>query len=117
MNPVKNSVVLILLIALTSKCQSRQNGSSEINRNSCRVSQTTASGKYAPSGEFCSGQLIFIENFNSLNRDLWEHEITLGGGGVSISTQSKFDNFFKYEFHFFVCVLELGIPMVRSRST
>lgn len=52
----------------------------------CVRSATTVSGKNAPSGDLCSGQLILNENFDEFDRDLWEHEITLGGGGVSIYT-------------------------------
>lgn len=55
-------------------------------RTQCVQSATTVSGKSAPTGALCSGQLILEENFNEFNRNLWEHEITLGGGGVSIRT-------------------------------
>lgn len=48
-----------------------------------KISPTTASGKVAPTGPFCSGQLIFEENFNELDFDVWQHENTLAGGGVS----------------------------------
>ena len=41
---------------------------------------TTASGTRAPSG-FCSGDLIFEDNFNSLDQSKWRHEMTLAGGG------------------------------------
>lgn len=46
----------------------------------CHWSPTTASGSKAPSG-FCSGQLIFEDNFDSLDQSKWQHEVTLGGGG------------------------------------
>jgi hypothetical protein len=36
-------------------------------------------------GTLCSGQLIFDENFNKLDLNLWRHETTLSGGGVSIN--------------------------------
>ena len=29
--------------------------------------------------------LIFVDEFNTLDLDIWEHEITAGGGGVCIS--------------------------------
>lgn len=50
----------------------------------CTPSATTASGSFAPQGTICSGQIIFQEEFDSLNFQKWEHENTLGGGGVSI---------------------------------
>uniref|UniRef100_A0A336MM97 CSON001919 protein n=1 Tax=Culicoides sonorensis TaxID=179676 RepID=A0A336MM97_CULSO len=40
---------------------------------------TTASGSLA-SKKFCSGDLIFEENFNKFNKKLWNHEISLYGG-------------------------------------
>lgn len=57
----------------------------------CVKSPTTVSGRNAPTGNLCSGQLILDENFDQFDRTLWEHEITLGGGGVSIriSRRSK----------------------------
>lgn len=48
--------------------------------NFCKKSPTTVSGTLAPS-EFCSGDLIFEDNFDNFNLDKWEHEITLAGGG------------------------------------
>ncbi|CAG9855667.1 unnamed protein product [Phyllotreta striolata] len=45
----------------------------------CQKSVTTASGSYAPAGTICSGDLIFVEDFNELRLDLWNHEETLGG--------------------------------------
>lgn len=50
----------------------------------CPRSITRVSGKNVPNGPLCSGQLLLNEEFNYLNKNLWEHEITLGGGGVSI---------------------------------
>ncbi|KAG5670659.1 hypothetical protein PVAND_000907 [Polypedilum vanderplanki] len=46
-----------------------------------QLSETTASGTHAPTGPFRRGQLIFEENFNNFNLDVWEHEQTLAGGG------------------------------------
>lgn len=72
----------------------------------CTPSRTTASGSEAPSnwlledekashkpvtyefksftGTICSGDLIFEDNFDFFDFKKWEHENTLGGGGVSI---------------------------------
>lgn len=49
----------------------------------CNPSVTTASGSFAPT-EICSGAIIFQEEFDALNFQKWQHESTLGGGGVSI---------------------------------
>ncbi|XP_053689556.1 beta-1,3-glucan-binding protein-like [Sabethes cyaneus] len=50
-------------------------------QSACRRSLTTASGWKAPKGPYCSGQLIFSDDFNSINWSVWEHENSLGGGG------------------------------------
>lgn len=43
---------------------------------------TTVTGTHAPApGSFCAGQLIFEDNFDSLDHGKWRHEVTLGGGG------------------------------------
>ncbi|XP_039447616.1 beta-1,3-glucan-binding protein-like [Culex pipiens pallens] len=65
-------IALILAIAVLNNVQA-----------ACRnpSSPTTASGWKAPKGPFCSGQLIFEDNFNRLDRAVWEHENSLGGGG------------------------------------
>lgn len=55
-----------------------------INNNEiCVQSETTASGPYAPKGPYCSGDLIFEEEFNDFDLKLWHHEITLAGGHVN----------------------------------
>jgi hypothetical protein len=46
----------------------------------CLKSETTASGTHAPK-DFCSGDLIFEDNFDTLNFGKWKHEVTMGGGG------------------------------------
>lgn len=55
-----------------------------INPHACRYTPTTVSGTKAPIGRICKGQLILDEKFVDFDRDLWSHEVTLGGGGVSI---------------------------------
>lgn len=50
----------------------------------CRPTISRVSGKNVPSGPLCSGQLLLNEQFNYLNKNLWKHEITIGGGGVSV---------------------------------
>lgn len=51
----------------------------------CTPSVTTTSGSFAPTGTICPGDIIFQEEFDALNFQKWQHENTLGGGGVSIS--------------------------------
>ncbi|XP_063234481.1 beta-1,3-glucan-binding protein-like [Bacillus rossius redtenbacheri] len=46
----------------------------------CEAASTTASGSRAPS-QFCKGDLIFDEEFSTLDLAAWEHEVTLAGGG------------------------------------
>lgn len=58
-----------------------------VNPNACKYTPTTVSGTAAPFGHLCKGQLIFYEEFYKLNRKTWQHELTLGGGGVSIHIQ------------------------------
>lgn len=43
---------------------------------------TKVSGSHAPKN-FQAGDLIFEENFDTLDLSKWQHENTLGGGGVS----------------------------------
>jgi beta-glucanase (GH16 family) len=51
-------------------------------RSQCATpSPTTASGTHAPTGEICSGDLIFEDEFDELDMQKWNHESTLGGGG------------------------------------
>lgn len=44
---------------------------------------TTASGTFAPRDPIHKGRLIFNENFDKFNLDVWKHELSVGGGGVS----------------------------------
>ncbi|XP_055625115.1 beta-1,3-glucan-binding protein-like [Toxorhynchites rutilus septentrionalis] len=68
----KFSFVLLIIgtLLLAAKAQ----------RNRCN-SPTTASGWKAPKGPYCKDQLIFEDNFKKLDRTVWEHENTVGGGG------------------------------------
>lgn len=52
-------------------------------RGTCRYTPTKVKGTKAPTGPICKGQLLLDERFTDFDRDLWKHEITLGGGGVS----------------------------------
>lgn len=53
-------------------------------RDKCNVPITTCSNFMCPK-KFCSGELIFEENFNNLEKKIWKPEVTLLGGGVSSS--------------------------------
>ncbi|XP_041787224.1 beta-1,3-glucan-binding protein-like [Anopheles merus] len=46
-----------------------------------RASVTTASGTLVKRSAFCPGDLIFEDNFDRLDLERWQHEVTLGGGG------------------------------------
>lgn len=46
----------------------------------CVPSKTKASGSKAPN-QICSGQLIFEDNFDSIDKSKWKFENTLAGGG------------------------------------
>lgn len=48
----------------------------------CKSSITTASGSNAPPN-ICSGQLIFDESFNNLDKQIWKPMVTFWDGGVS----------------------------------
>lgn len=49
----------------------------------CVQSLTTVSGRNAPKGRICAKSLIFNENFDRFDMNLWQHEHTMYGGGVS----------------------------------
>lgn len=73
----------------------------------CTPSVTTVSGSHAPGGQICSQQLILNENFNTFDMNLWRHEITMNGGGVSmhpLNCKSDIDGNF----------LELRVPNVHK---
>lgn len=50
--------------------------------DNCRPSITSASGSAAVL-TVCSGSLIFVENFERLDKNKWQPEVTLSGGSVS----------------------------------
>lgn len=76
------TVALLVVICFADiRVDARRRGSRR-----CNPSVTTVKGSHAPSGQICSGQLLLSEDFRELNNDLWKNEITMGGGGVSGST-------------------------------
>lgn len=46
----------------------------------CNPTPTTAKGTHAPSN-FCSGDLIFEDNFDEFDLTKWQHAVTMAGGG------------------------------------
>lgn len=53
-----------------------------VNADECRPTPTTASGSNAPQN-ICSGQLIFHEPFDNLDKQKWNPLVTFWDGGVS----------------------------------
>lgn len=72
------SKLLFLLFVTIAASQAASTGPEK-----CTATVTTASGTQAPTS-FCSGDIIFQEEFDYLNLKKWQHESTLGGGGVRI---------------------------------
>ncbi|XP_050515647.1 beta-1,3-glucan-binding protein-like isoform X1 [Diabrotica virgifera virgifera] len=62
-------IVICLIVALLVQ-----------NIHGCGIPLTTVSGSHAPKA-VCSGDLIFKDDFNTLDMKTWQHENTLGGGG------------------------------------
>lgn len=46
---------------------------------SCSI--TTVSGLQSPQHNYCAGELIFEDNFDTLDKSKWLHENTMWGGG------------------------------------
>lgn len=104
-----NCVVILvtLLPILVVQIESEQllaNGPTSLNQ--CIRSVTTTSGKNAPTGDLCSGQLILDENFDDFDRNRWEHEITMGGGGVSIEAFKWHNN--RISYRYIICSSRMG---------
>lgn len=106
-------LILALTIAVVSCCspkppESPKNG--ERCAGAGEASITTASGTKAPvAARYCKGDVIFEENFNELNEEIWKHEETLSGGPVRI--------FYICLYLFFLIrknYTEPGVPMVNK---
>lgn len=57
----------------------------------CEPSLTTISGLHgtqSPSTALCSGDLVFEDNFDFLDFETWEHEITMASGTVLTQSNS-----------------------------
>lgn len=73
-------------------------GGIDSQRRTCQYTPTQVKGSKAPTGPICKGQLLLDERFTDFDRDLWKHELTLGGGGVSVSSLAYHIHKFKYRF-------------------
>lgn len=58
-------VILLIAVSVTKACTS---------------TATTVVGTHAPK-TFCSGDLIFEENFDTFDTNKWQHAVTMAGGG------------------------------------
>lgn len=70
-------VIAVILIVFVIFLPNKRYSASD----DCRPSITSASGSAALT--VCSGSLIFVENFNRLDKNKWQPEVTLSGGSVS----------------------------------
>lgn len=74
-------VVLISSLAPSTRAAFRPRDS----KLKCEPSLTTISGLHgtaAPGTQLCSGDLVFEDNFDILDFETWEHEITMASGAV-----------------------------------
>lgn len=113
-------IIAALSAALIAVCIDAYAGSnSEVPRDGpndieCeKTSATTASGTLVKKEVFCSGDLIFEDTFDKLNLEKWEHEHTLGGGGVSPIFAVRW---ICALILFVSSVAELGIPILSEQS-
>lgn len=81
--------------------------------SACTPTVTTVSGSQAPS-TICSGQLIFEDNFNTLDQSKWRHENTLAGGG-NWEFQCEFN--LKFSFQSFETNSSQGMLTIASTHT
>lgn len=77
-------LVSIFFSAVFSGTAQKQDLNRVTANDKCNVPITKCSNFMCPK-KFCSGELIFEENFNNLDKKIWEPEVTLLGGGVSLS--------------------------------
>jgi len=73
-------VLLINLLKLTEQALTPLS----LIKPKCEQTLTTVSGSHRPNNIICSGDLIFEDTFDEFDFQVWQHENTLAGGGVSI---------------------------------
>lgn len=74
-------VVLLVLLSPSALFAFRPRDS----KLKCEPSLTSISGLHgttAPGTPLCSGDLVFEDNFDILDFETWEHEITMASGAV-----------------------------------
>lgn len=81
MKAVIIGVVSTLIVAMLAAIIVLSIGLVRARSDQCLPSVTTASGTHAPKEGFCSGDLIFEENFDTLDLATWKHEMSMWGGG------------------------------------
>lgn len=106
---MKLSFILALVCAVSAQVVTDGDKNDSLDAV-CVPSLTTVSGRYAPTGQICANTLIFNEDFNNFNMDLWMHKVTMDGGGVSISFMLLFR-----VINFILRLKEWGISLVRKR--
>lgn len=95
-------VILALSIAVVSCCSPKPPDKPKFGlrcTGPTEASTTIANGAKAPRMRLCKGDVIFEDNFNELNEDIWKHEETLYGGPVC------FLIFFYFFYKFFILTI------------
>lgn len=61
-----------------------------VNNGECKPTLTTVTGPLAPNRTLCHKELIFFEDFSTLNLSVWEHVHDIFGDNVSILQSQLF---------------------------
>ena len=73
-----------------------------------------------PDYEASPGELVFVENWDTFNMDIWEHEITMGGGGnweFQLRVPELFPFFYLRNFEKYILKAQFGNPFPRHIIT
>lgn len=65
----------------------------------CKPTLTTVTGRFAPNRTICHKELIFNEEFSTLNLNLWEHVHDIFGENVSLIIYTLFKMFLNVIFY------------------
>lgn len=93
---MQNSGCLILIVILLANFVGKT-----VAQFDCQPTITTVEGPIAPNGPLCSGQLIFDEQFDELDTNVWKHENRMSAVWVLIF-ENKYILIFNYKTFFFV---------------
>lgn len=77
------ALIAVCIDAYASPAAAPQRDTPDDGLKCGQASVTTASGSLVDRKAFCPGELLFEDNFDTLDLDRWQHEHTLGGGGVN----------------------------------